>query len=104
LAPLSSTLIKDIKTVQDKSHGVLATKLTEHYTEFSTGMQEIKNHLKDSNNMQMRIESCLQGGVPKCAARALPMVESDLSLGNKLTDTNLTQATAAIIRQSLTEV
>jgi hypothetical protein len=107
LAPLSSTLIGDIRTVQTKSDEVLATRLAEYYGDFSASLQEIKNQLTDSTNMQTRIESFLQGDVSRSTTRALTMVESDLSrlsLGNGLTDTNLTQPTAEIIRQSLTGV
>lgn len=104
LVPLSSTLIEDIRTVQDRSHGVLATRLAKHYGDLSAGMQEIKDQIRDSNNTQMRIESCLRGEVPRRVAKTMPMVESDFSLGNESTDMNSNQPTAEMIHQSLKEV
>ena len=107
LVPLNSSLIEGIRTVQNTSLGVLATRLAEHHSDLSADMQKIKDQIKDSNNTQMRIESCLRGEVPMHMARALPMVrgcESDLSLGQESTDRNLNQRTADMIQQPLIEV
>jgi hypothetical protein len=78
LVPLSSTFIEDIRTTRNTSHGVLTTRLAEHYGNLFAGIQELQIQLKDSKATQMRIETCLQDNASTRAGRPVPMVESNL--------------------------
>lgn len=61
LPPLDSALLEQYQQIQERNHGALLSRLSEHYGGMSLDIAALKLQLQDSTTIQQRTQRYIQG-------------------------------------------